>query len=52
MNTRSGSSDFLDWCTLTSSIFKLEEREFVVDFEASVRMMSKSDLNSSEFETV
>ena len=49
MNTRSRSSDFLDWCTLVSSIFKLDEREFV---RASVRMMSKSDLNSSELETV
>ena len=52
MSTRSLSSDFLDWCTLTSFIFKLEETELVVDFEASVHMMSKSDLNSSELETV
>ena len=52
MKTRSRSSDFLDWCTLASPIFKLEEREFVVDFGAFVHMMCKSDLNSSELETV
>ena len=31
--------------------WKLEEREFVVDFGASMHMVSRKDLNSAEFET-
>ena len=40
------------WCLPTPSTIKPEEREFVVDSGASMHVLSKKDLNSSEFETV
>ena len=38
-------------CLLASTL-KLEEREFVVDSEASVHMISKKDLSNAEMETL
>ena len=38
-------------CLLASTL-KLEEREFVVDSRASMRMISKKDLNDTEMDTV
>ena len=40
-----------NWC-LPASNLKLEEREFVVDSEASMYMISKKDLNSAEMDTL
>ena len=42
----------INWCLPAPSTFKPEEREFVVDSTASMHMISKKDLNSSELETV
>ena len=36
-----------NWC-LPASNLKLEEREFVVDSDASMHMMSKKDLSNDE----
>ena len=41
-----------EWCLPAPSIIKPEERQFVVDSGASVRMLSRKDLNSDELETV
>ena len=41
-----------DWCLPSPSTIKTEERGFVVDSGASVRTISKKDLNSAELETV
>ena len=41
-----------NWCLLALSALKPEEREFVVDSEASMHMISIKDLNSAELETV
>ena len=40
------------WCLPAPSVIKPEEREFVVDFGASMHMLNKKDLNSAELETV
>ena len=40
------------WCMPAPSTLKPEEREFVVDSEASMHIISKMDLNSTELETV
>ena len=40
------------WCLPAPSNLKPKEREFVVDSEASMHMISKRDLNSAELETV
>ena len=39
-------------CLPAPSTLECEEREFVVDFEASMHMISKKDLNSAELETL
>ena len=39
-----------NWCLPAPSTLKPEEREFVVDSGASMHMISKKDLNSSELE--
>ena len=41
-----------NWCLPAPSTLKPEEREFVVDSGASMHMISKEDLNSTELETV
>ena len=41
-----------NWCLPAPSNLKPEEREFVVDSGASMHMISKKDLNSSELETM
>ena len=41
-----------NWCLPSPSTIKPEEREFVVDFGASMHMISIKDLNSAELETV
>ena len=41
-----------NWCLLAPSHLKPEEREFVVDSRASMHMISKKDLNSSEMDTL
>ena len=41
-----------EWVLPAASTRELEEREFVVDSEASVHMVSKKDLNSAELETM
>ena len=41
-----------NWCLPAPSTLKPEEREFVVDSGASMHMISKKDLNSTELETV
>ena len=41
-----------NWCLPAESNLKPEEREFVVDSGASMHMISKKDLNSSELETL
>ena len=41
-----------NWCLLAPSTIKPEEREFVVDSGASMHMISKKDLHSTELETV
>ena len=41
-----------NWCLPAPSNLKPEEREFVVDSIASMHMISKKDLNSTELETV
>ena len=41
-----------NWCLPSPSTIKPEEREFVVDSGASMHMISKKDLNSTELETV
>ena len=40
------------WCLLAPSNLKLEEREFVVDSEASMHMISKKDLSDAEMDTL
>ena len=40
-----------NWCLLAPSSLKPEEREFVVDSGASMRMVCKKDLNSAEMDT-
>ena len=40
------------WCPPAPSTIKPKEREFVVDSGASIHMISKTDLNSAELETV
>ena len=39
-------------CLLAPSTLKLEEREFVVDSVASMHMISKKYLNSTEMDTL
>ena len=41
-----------EWVLLAASTKEPEEREFVVDFGASMHMVSKKDLNSAELETM
>ena len=41
-----------EWVLPAASTKELEEKEFVVDSEASMRMVSKKDLNSAELETM
>ena len=41
-----------EWCLPAPSVIKPEEREFVVDSGASMHMLSRTDLNSAELETV
>ena len=41
-----------NWCLPSPSAIKPEEREFVVDSGASMHMIRKKDLNSTELETV
>ena len=41
-----------NWCLPAPSNLKSEEREFVVDFGASMHMISKKDLNSAEMDTL
>ena len=41
-----------NWCLPAPSNLKPEEREFVVDSGASMHMISKQDLNSSEMDTL
>ena len=41
-----------EWIFPAASTIKREEREFVVDSEASMHMVSKRDLNSAELETM
>ena len=41
-----------DWCLPEPSVIKPEERELAVDSGASMHMLSRKDLNSSELETV
>ena len=41
-----------NWCLPAPTTIKPEEREFVVDSAASMHLISKKDLNSSELETV
>ena len=40
------------WCLPAPSSIKPEERKFVVDSGASMHMLSRTDLNSAELETV
>ena len=41
-----------NWCLLSPSTSKPEEREFVVDSGASMHMINKKESNSAELETV
>ena len=41
-----------EWCLPAPSVMKSEEREIVVDSGASMHMLSRKDLNSTELETV
>ena len=41
-----------EWVLPAASTKELEEREFVVDFGASMHMACKKDLNSAELETM
>ena len=41
-----------NWCLLATSNLELEEREFVVDFGASMHMISNKDLNVAEMDTL
>ena len=41
-----------EWCLPAPSGIKPEERDFVVDSGASMHMLSRTDLNSAELETV
>ena len=41
-----------NWCLLSPSTIKPEERKFVVDSGATMHMISKKDLDSAELETV
>ena len=56
MGVRKGSATFFSlsdvWCLAASSSSKPDDRDFVVDSEAPMHMLSKKALNSIEQETV